>query len=386
MTRIPVLNFVLMGFLAPLLSAQVKVEVSPPDHTNIYTGYHNGIPLGGYQSVEQLYQQVDEGLAGRQLLISGLAFAHTWSSDYAARNYTMEVKIGDAATKASTISDTFTANFLGTPSVVHTGKLSWPVRSRGFTLPGPFDSPIPFSGVYVYGGKTPICWQMYVSADDGYTNGTATHFFLAGTSGTSTFPKYWAGAIGTGCLPPGASPLRGDRPLLSQGFVHSGTTTYSEWLTFGPRSAPVTLKLGLPADKFAGLPLPLSLSLIGSPSSCYLFINPLVDAFNGTTDSTGRAEVNFNFVFGAATTGLQFRTQWFAFDSARTKITSVSNGLSHLVPYNHANKQFPIARNWGTTFGTTLPVKSTGRGNGNNNQRNGNNEPAYGLITEYWYR
>jgi hypothetical protein len=384
MTRI--LVAVSLGMLCPLLSSQVKVQVSPPDHTNIYTGNHNGIPLGGYQSVEQLYQQVDEGLVGTQRVISGMAFAHTWSSDYGARTYTMEVKIGDAATKAATISDTFTSNFAGTPQVVHSGKLSWPVRSRGFTLPGPFDSAIPFSGVYIYSGQNPICWQMYVSADSGYTTGTADHFFMAGTSGASTFPKYWAGAIGTGCLPPGASPLRGDRPLLSQGFVHSGTKMYSEWLIFGPRSVPVTLKLGLPADKFAGLQLPLSLSLIGSPAACNLFVSPLVDVLNTTTDNTGRAEVNVPFAFGASTTGLQFRTQWFAFNTGRSMITSVSNGLSHLVPYDHTNKQFPIARNWGTTFGTTLPVKSTGRGNGNNNQRNGNNEPYYGLITEYWYR
>jgi hypothetical protein len=382
--RTPIL--VLVGLLCPLLSAQVKVVVSPPDHTNIYTGYHNGIPFGGYQSVEQLYQQVDEGLIGRQLVLSGMAFAHSWSSDYGARTYTMEVKIGDAATKAATISDTFTNNFAGTPVVVHSGKLSWPVRSRGFTLPGPFDSAIPFAKIFLYAGKAPICWQTYISADGGFTNGTATHFFLASTSGSSTFPKYWGGAIGTGCLPPGASPLRGDRPLLSHGFVHSGTTTFSEWLTFGPRSAPVTLKLGLPADKFFGLPLPLNLSFIGAPAACNLFISPLVDAFTGTTDNTGRAQVNFPFVFGAATTGLQFRTQWFAFDSGRSKITAVSNGLSHLVPYDHGSKLFPIARNWGTTFGTTLPVKSTGRGNGSNNQRNGNNEAHYGLITEYWYR
>ena len=42
--------------------AQSKSTISPPDLTNIYTGSNNGIPFGGYQSAEQLYQQVDSSL------------------------------------------------------------------------------------------------------------------------------------------------------------------------------------------------------------------------------------------------------------------------------------------------------------------------------------
>ena len=76
-------------------------------------------------------------------------------------------------------------------------------------------------------------------------------------------------------------------------------------------------------------------------------------------------------------------SSWIAFDANRTRVTSVSNGLHFLVPYDGSNKMWQVSRNWGTTFGTNKPVKSTGRPNGSNGQRSGNNEAFYGLVVKW---
>jgi hypothetical protein len=359
--------------------AQNKSTISPPDLTNIYTGSNNGIPFGGYQSAEQLYQQVDSSLVGRKLLMTGMVFSHSWSGNYAKRTYTMELNIGDAATTPATISDMYTLNFAGTPTMVFSGVLNWPQRSRGFTLPGPYDSPIPFSAPYSYTGTQALCWESYTSKDSLF--GT-THYFMAGWGNSTGYPKYWAGTIGTGCHRPGADPLR-DRPLTAHGWVNSSTQVYSDYLTFGPPNVPVVLKLGLPANTWSGLPLPLSLGFLGAPAACNLYVAPLFDAISATTDSTGRAELQFPFPFGASTSGVKFRTQWIAFNTGKTAITSVANGLHFLVPYDGVNKIWQVSRNWGTTFGATKPQKSTGRPNGTNGSRSGSNQPFYGLCVKW---
>jgi hypothetical protein len=293
----------------------------------------------------------------------------------------MELSIGDAATTPATISNVFTANFAGTPTQVFSGTVAWPTRTRGFTLPGPFDSDLTFTTPWPYSGTSGICWEVYISADSGFTNGTSTDFFLAGYARSSGFPTHWGGAVGQGCWAPGKNPLV-HRPLTAHGYIQSSTTTYIDYLTFGPASVPVVLKLGLPDDKWNGQNLPFPLSFVGAPAGCNLNINPLLDVFTGMTDSSGRAELSTPFPFTASTTGLNFRTQWFAFNSARNQITSVSNGLNHLVPFDGVNRIWPVGRNWGTTFGTTKPQSSTGRPP-NGTAASGGISTDYGMITEW---
>ena len=63
--------------------------------------------------------------------MTGMVFSHSWSGGYAKRTYTMELSIGDAVTTPATISDTYTLNFAGTLTMVFSGVLNWPQRSRG---------------------------------------------------------------------------------------------------------------------------------------------------------------------------------------------------------------------------------------------------------------
>lgn len=369
--------------LAGLVSAQQKV-VSPPEFANVYTGSHNGIPFGGYQTQEQLYQQVDEGLVGGGTrLINGMAFAHSWSVDYGARSFDLELSIGDAATDASTISTTYSLNFKSTPTQVFSGTVNWPVRSRGFTLPGPFDSSIDFTAPWAYTGQDPICWEVYIKNYSGFNAGSSDQYYLLGYTTSTLTRKYWGGTMGVGCYDALQNPLGGRAPVTN-GYINNATTAtvFHEDLTWAAPNRPVVAKLGLKTDNWNGIPLPLNLSLIGMSPACNLYIAPLADIHVGSTDSNGRAEFSLPYTYSASLGGLNLRTQWFIYDATSTGFTSVSNALNHLVPLDGVTKKFKIARNWGTNFGTTKPADSTGRPAVGGN-RSGAVSFNYGLITEW---
>ena len=110
---------------------------------------------------------------------------------------------------------------------------------------------------------------------------------------------------------------------------------------------------------------------------------PLEKQISDMAQQLGRAEAQLPISYSATIAGINFRTQWITFDAGRTKLAAVSNALHHLVPLDGTTLKWPVARNWGTTFGTTKPAKSTGRPNGPNNSRSGNNETHYSLVTEW---
>lgn len=131
-------------------------------------------------------------------------------------------------------------------------------------------------------------------------------------------------------------------------------------LANGPLSAPAAMMLGDTSPTFSGLPLPVSLGFIGSPT-CALNINVLL-FLSAATTATGTATMPIPYTMSPALSGSRLRTQWLALDGATIR---TSNGLDHSVPYNATTgRPWPQNRVYANGFGMTPPPSGLVQNNG----------------------
>ena len=337
--------------LVATANAQTKI-VSPAGLTNSYGAINNSIPWGpfvpsGNLIGEIMCQQIDDQMIGVAGLVQAMAFRHQYTATHIAKTYTSQVTLADAATPAAGISATFANNFLvgGSATVVFNGNINFPANSPYPRPPAAFDAPVLFTTPHVHTGINPLLWEVITY---GTTPVTPTHFFERGPGTTHT-----AGWVGNGCTISG-----GVNPMAATGTTNATTVTNN--LTNGPLSAPGALMIGDTSGLFSGLPLPVNLGFIGSPT-CDLNINVLL--FLGvTTSATGTAAFPIPYTMSPAVSGTRLRTQYVAVDGLSIV---TSNGLDHSVPYNATTgKAWPQTRVYANGWGATPPALGTIQING----------------------
>lgn len=325
--------------LSPSVLAQTEV-VSPAALTNAYGGINNSIPFGGYQSAEQFTQQIHDDLAGKLLIMKGMGFRPRYTVAQAARTYAMRMTVGEAAHGSASMSTTFASNWKtgGSMTVALNGNVNYPGSSVVAAPPADFLLRIPFSNSVIYTGSGPLMWEVYISK---VSATSPTYFFERGPGS-----RHVSGAIGTGCTVTGQS-----APLTSSGNVTR--TALTESLANAPASGIRFVAVGTTADSWSGLPLPVDLSLIGSPG-CQLHIDLV-----GLLAPTSATSLSSNFTWSAALAGERIRTQWVVDDGGRVR---TSNGLDHSIP--HDATTWPLRRCWATGFGANLPSTGSIQRNG----------------------
>ncbi|MHC5072523.1 MAG: hypothetical protein ACYTGO_18780, partial [Planctomycetota bacterium] len=293
------------------------------------------IPWGCFQSPQQFCQQIHDDLGTKVLPIKGMAFRHYYTQNYAARNYDVELTLGEAATKSTGMSSTFAKNWKtnGLRTLVLKGKVSYPARSPLTRPPAPFDSPISFTSKYIHLGKSSLMWQVYIKSN---SSNTPTHFFERGPGSTHV-----AGMVGTGCTMSGAT-----APLTSSGSTN--TTRLSETLANGPATGTPVVAIGLTSNTYGGKTLPVSIG-----GGCFINISFLL-----YVPATTPTSFTVPYTWSIAAGGTRFRTQWAVNDQGALR---TSNGLDHSMPYGSG---WPTRRVYTTSFGTTPPATGAMQSNG----------------------
>lgn len=348
---------VITATMSAALAAQTR-QVSPSALTNAYGGINNSIPWGpfvpsGNTLGEIMVQQIDDQLQGQTLMLQGMAFRHQYTATHVAKTFTAQLTLADAATPSASMSATFASNFRtgGNRTVVINGPINFPAVGPYPRPPAAFDAPILFSP-YAHSGTDSLLWEVIISQT---VPVLPTQFYERGPGTTHT-----AGWVGNGCTISG-----GTLPLTASGSITS--TTMNNTLANGPLSAPAALMIGDTSPTFNGLPLPVNLGFIGSPT-CDLNINVLLFLSTATT-ATGTATFPVPYTMSPSISGSRLRTQWLAIDG--TSIVT-SNGLDHGVPYNATTgKRWPQNRAYANNFGATPPPTGSVQGNG--------------LVTEWTY-
>ncbi len=351
--------FVAAACLVPAANAQTK-RVSPAALTNSYGAINNSIPWGPFVPAgnligEIMVQQIDDQMLGQAAVLQAMTFRHNYTAAHGAKTYTSQVTLANAATPAAGISTTFASNIGGGATVVFNGMINFPAVNPYVRPPAAFDAPVIFTTPHTHTGASSLLWEVIIF---GATPVTPTQFYERGPGTIHT-----AGFVGRGCMISG-----GINPLANTGTTtSSATSTVTNNLTNGPLNAPGALMIGDTSDLFSGLPLPLNLGFIGSPT-CDLNINALV-FLPVTTTATGTAAFPIPFTMSPSVSGTRLRTQYLALD-----VSSIvtSNGLDHSVPFNATTgKPWPHTRVYANGWGATPPATGLLQING--------------LVTEYTY-
>jgi hypothetical protein len=343
--------------VTPFLAAQNRI-VSPAAMTNASGGIFNSIPWGPFSSTslgECFQQQIYDDLQGTPRVFKGFAFRPQYTANHVAKTFNVKITLADAATPSTGISTTFANNFKvgGASTVVYDGSVTFPATTAIPRPPAPFSAAVLFTTPHAYTGLNPLLAETFIR---GSSPVSPTQFYERGPGSTHT-----AGMVGKGCNATGQT-----SPMNATGTANATTITNS--LSLAPINAPAALWLGDTGSMWGPFTLPLDLVILGSPG-CWVNINLVLPVLGTLTSATGTASSSLPYTMSPFTSGIRFRTQWFAVDGGTIKST---NGLDHSTPHNAAGIVWPQGRVYAAGFGTTLPPT-------------GSLQASIGLVTEWTY-
>ncbi|MCA8957416.1 MAG: hypothetical protein KDC87_15175 [Planctomycetes bacterium] len=240
-----------------------------PAGTRYWGGnYNNTWPFSGASArYQQIHDAVDVAATNgrRPLVIRGISFRPGGISPIVARQWDVQLTLGHTSVSSATITNSFTANFTTTPTLVLPYKsVSVPAAPAGSTTAAnPIAWTIPFAAVFPYvPALGNLCWEWQSK------NATSTTTFMDASKLPTAEAPQIAPAYGTGCTASGRSqPAAATLAPVASNFEAS--------LTNGPANAGAILWVGLRRDETT------------VPGWCAPFYLLPSIAVSGSTDSTG---------------------------------------------------------------------------------------------------
>jgi len=299
--------------LLAALPLPAQAVVSPTYYQTAEAPNANGFPF----SLQKFRQQQAHGdLRGQAANLNRMSFRRDRMYGGATFNVTLEAFLGD--TDISSMSSSFTANYLSTPTQVVDRKTVALPDHLGLStqVPAPFTLVLPFDRQHLYGGTNDLLWEIRIH---GNSLGKDTSYFLDSHSGTGLLALGRQRVTGAGCVAPGGRSLNlgnrvetGEAALTVQWDVHSA-----------PLNAGCLLQVGLnnPARQL--------------PGWCTGIYSDGLVTLLGKADDFGRFSTGrIAFVHNDQGFGTIFYSQAWVFDSAIQPLgIHGSNGVASTVSY-----------------------------------------------------
>jgi hypothetical protein len=238
-----------LGLLSISLPAQ-GTFTSPFGYDTIEGATNHAYILG--DRVGLTWQQIDSTLRGKVLSVKSIAWRRdgtlATSANYVSR--TMELEIFLANSELTNISQTHSANYVGTPTQVVKKKTvnapDWTTAPT--TAPAPFDFKVPFDTSWVFLGKNDFLWEVRVTKNS-YTGGVFSNypfdFQYVVSGGSFSNPSSTPSAntmLGTGCTASGqTSPFN----LSTILYNHGVKFRLQNSVTNAPATTPVNAYFGI---------------------------------------------------------------------------------------------------------------------------------------------
>jgi len=325
------LSACLMLMLAAGLGAQTVYYVTPPGTELVEGNSSSSISLGyGASRV----QQIDNSLLGSGLtIVRSVAWRRNQGASPSAAR-TIEITILMGHTNFSAVSNTYSANYLTTPTTVFPKakvNLDW---SKAPTLTPPeYDAVFPFNGAFVYNRKDALLWETQTTTG-GSTDSSYSQDWFSTTPATTHGLR--PQVLGTGCTTGNGT------MILNSTLAASSTTLSFGWdLRGAPSTVPVSVYVG-----FSDPNIPL---FCGTLHTNALFPVPL-----GSTDSGGSIPLRLaSLAWSKSLAGVSFFSQALAPDKNAFG-ASISNGLYSTSPRVPGGTALQIRRTYTLNSSTSL--------------------------------
>ena len=289
--------------LAVAVPAQPQGYVSPSHFRTAEGTWGTTIPLG--MPAQTRFLQVHDDAPG-PLAVGGLAFRPDLGAPAMSFSFLCDVVVSSAITSSTTLSPTFDDNH-GADKVVAAGTQLYSLKILStFSGVGGDELYLPFSSPFMFGGSTPLCWEVRVLGN------TQVGAKIDGVTGSKAEPGLPVHYFGSGCRAFGFGFPMDIIVTPANWFWSSGTPTISATIRNGPLNDLAVLVLGSDVKSWLGLALPFSLP--GTPTAasreCFIYTDTL---FALPTLLVGRtATLSFGVQLDPALNGVNLAWQGMA--------------------------------------------------------------------------